>query len=115
MYVRKALMDGMQKLMVRFLIKGPGSSLMIAGSLALAGVGAVALNSSSGAPIQQSQSTIAPSTEPSAYGCFNDRDGDGTIKCASSVQISTLPAAWGSCQADVYGDGLTVCDGTSNR
>jgi hypothetical protein len=53
----------------------------------------------------------APSVLPSAYGCFNDPDGDGTIKCDSSVAIATLPAAWGQCFADLYGDGLTVCDG----
>jgi hypothetical protein len=113
MYVRKALVAGMQKLTVRCFLKGPGSSLMIAGTLALAGLGAAALNSPAGASVQLDRGTVAPSNLPSAYGCFNDPDGDGTIKCGSSVLISKLPAAWGNCRADLYGDGLTVCDGTA--
>ena len=113
MYVRKALVAGMKKLTVRYFLKGPGSSLMIAGTLALTGLGAVALNSPAGASVQPDRSTGALSNLPSSYGCFNDPDGDGTIKCANSVRISTLPASWGYCRADLYGDGLTVCDGTA--
>jgi hypothetical protein len=112
MYVRKALVAGMQKLTVRCFLKGPGPSLMIAGTLALAGFGAAALNSPASASVQPDRATFAPSNLPSAYGCFNDPDGDGTIKCGSSVSISTLPASWGYCRADLYGDGLTVCEGT---
>jgi hypothetical protein len=112
MYVRKALATGMQHLTVRCLLKGPGPSLMLAGSLTLAGLGAAVLNSPAGAAMPN-RTTAAPSNLPSSYGCFNDLDGDGTIKCDSSVLISKLPASWGDCRADLYGDGLTVCDGTS--
>jgi hypothetical protein len=112
MYVRKVLVAGMQKSMVRFFLKGPGSSLTIVGTLALAGLGAAALNA--GAAVQQDHSIVASTTAPAAFGCYNDPDGDGTIKCAASVQISKLPAAWGACYADLYGDGLTVCDVTEH-
>jgi hypothetical protein len=113
MYVRQALVAGMQKLAVRCFLKGPGSSVLLAGTLALAGLGAAALTQPAGAPVHLDRPAGAPSTLPSDYGCFNDPDGDGTIKCGSSVSISSLPAAWGQCHADLYGDGLTVCDGTS--
>ncbi len=113
MYAQQALIAELQKHMVRFFLKGPGSSLMLAGTLALAGLGAAALNGPAAAPVQQEQRVIAPSSLPSAYGCFSDPDGDGTIKCGSSVQISTLPPSWGTCRLDLYGDGLTVCDGTN--
>jgi hypothetical protein len=112
MYVRKALVTGMQKLSVRFFLKGPGSSVLLAGTLALAGVGAAALTRPVGASVPLERPAGAPSTLPSAYGCFNDPDGDGTIKCDSSVVIAKLPVAWGRCVANLYGDGLTVCDGT---
>jgi hypothetical protein len=113
MYVRKALVAGIQRHTVRWFLKGPGSSLMIVGTLALAGLGAAALNSPAGAVAPSVPSTLAPSDLPIAYGCFNDLDGDGTIKCDASVPIAQLPAAWGTCRVDLYGDGLTVCDGTS--
>ena len=113
MYVRHALVGGMQKLTVRFFLKGPGSSVLLAGTLALAGLGAAALKQPAGASVPLAPSAGAPSTLPAAYGCFNDPDGDGTIKCGSSVSIAALPVAWGQCHANLYGDGLTVCDGSS--
>ena len=112
MYVQKALVAGIQKLTVRFLLKGPGSSVLLAGTLALAGLGAAALTRPAGASVPLDHPAGAPSNPPSAYGCFNDPDGDGTIKCGSSVLIARLPASWGQCRANVYGDGLTVCEGT---
>jgi hypothetical protein len=112
MNVRKVLVAGMQKSMVRIFLKGPGSSLTIVGTLALAGLGAAALNGPAGTAVQQDHSVVAPAIQPTAYGCHWDRDGDGTIKCPASVQIAKLPAAWGACYADLYGDGLTVCDVT---
>lgn len=114
MDVRTALITGIQKLTVRWLLKGPGSSVIVAGTLTLAGLGAAALTHPAGtsAPVGPSASTPAP--VPSAYGCFYDPDGDGTIKCSSSVVIAKLPAAWGQCHANLYGDGLTVCDGTDH-
>jgi hypothetical protein len=114
MYARKPLIDGLQKHTVRFFLKGPGSSVLLAGTLALAGLSAAALSRPGGGPEQQDYRTVLTTTLPSSYGCFNDPDGDGTIKCDSTVPLSSLPAAWGTCQPDLYGDGLTVCDGTSN-
>jgi hypothetical protein len=87
--------------------------VVLAGTLALAGFGAAALTSPASAFGPQQHPASVPSTLPSAYGCFNDPDGDGTIKCDSSIAITTLPAAWGQCYANLYGDGLTVCDGTN--
>lgn len=113
MYVRKALGTGMQTLVVRFFLKGPGSSVLLAGTLGLAGLGAAALTPHAGASMQVKNPAGTSSTLPSAYGCFNDPDGDGTIKCGSSVVIAKLPAAWGQCVANLYGDELTVCDGTA--
>ena len=112
MYAWKAPVAGMQKFMVRCLLRGHGPSVLIAGTLALAGLGGTALTHGAGAPTPLDRPASAPSALPSAYGCFNDPDGDGTIKCGSSVKIATLPAAWGQCSADLYGDGLTVCEGT---
>jgi hypothetical protein len=112
MSVRKALGTGIQKLTVRFFLKGPGSSVVLAGTLALAGFGAAALASPAGASVPLQHPASVPSTLPSAYGCFNDPDGDGTIKCDSSISIATLPVTWGRCYTNLYGDGLTVCDGT---
>jgi hypothetical protein len=87
--------------------------VLIAGTLALAGLGAAALTGPAGTSVQLDRSPGAPSTLPSAFGCFNDPDGDGTIKCSSSVLIAKLPASWGQCRANLYGDGLTVCEGTA--
>lgn len=113
MYVWKASLAGMKKLTVRCFLKGPGPSVLIAGTLALAGIGATALTRPAGASVPLDRPAGASSSLPSAYGCFNDPDGDGTIKCDSSVPIAKLPAAWGQCRVDLYSDGLTVCDGTS--
>lgn len=112
MYVRDALNAGMQKFTVRCLLKGPGPSVLIAGTLALAGFGAAGLTGPAGASAPPAQPAGASSMLPSSFGCFNDPDGDGTIKCDSSVSIASLPAAWGQCSANAYGDGLTVCEGT---
>jgi hypothetical protein len=113
MHAREALGASLQKFTVRFFLKGPGSAVVLAGTLALAGFGAAAAMPSAGAPAQPQSPAGWSSTLPSAYECFNDPDGDGTIKCGSSVKITSLPAAWGHCVANLYGDGLTVCDGTN--
>jgi hypothetical protein len=113
MYVPKALVAGMQRLAVRCFLKGPGSSVLLAGTLALTGIGAAALTHPAGGSVQLDRPAGATSNLPVSYGCFNDPDGDGTIKCGSSVSIATLPAAWGQCRVDLYGDGFTVCDGTA--
>jgi hypothetical protein len=113
MYVPKALGAGMQKLAVRCLLKGPGSSVVLAGTLALAGFGAAALARPAGGSVPLDRPAGVITSLSGVHGCFNDPDGDGTIKCDSSVPIASLPAAWGQCVANLYGDGLTVCDGNS--
>jgi hypothetical protein len=114
MYIRNALFAGMKQHTIRFFLKGPGPSVLLAGTLAAAGLGAAALNQPAGASVPQDQGVVVPASLPSSFDCFNDPDGDGTIKCPSSVPISQLPTTWGTCQPDLYGDGLTVCEGTGN-
>jgi hypothetical protein len=50
----------------------------------------------------------------SAYGCYNDPDGDGHIFCDGSVAISKLPASYGPCYTQDYGDTQIFCRGTGD-
>jgi hypothetical protein len=87
--------------------------VLVAGTLALAGLSAAALTNQPHTSTSPQRSVVTSMPLPSAYGCFYDQDGDGTIKCPSSVAISTLPDAWGQCEANLYGDDLIVCEGTN--
>lgn len=107
----KTWVDRLQMHTVRWLVKGPGSSWLIAGTFAFAGFGAAALNAPAGAPAQQAPVTVGTSSDPASYGCYRDSDGDGHIFCDGSVAISSLPASFGYCYADPDGDGHIFCDG----
>ena len=52
MYVGKSLISGIQQHTVRFLLRGHGSSWILAGTLAVAGLGAATLNRPASAPAQ---------------------------------------------------------------
>jgi hypothetical protein len=106
----KTLVDRLQMHTLRWLAKGPGSTWLIAGTLACAGFGAAALNAPAGATGQQDRGTVGTVTLPSS--CWADPDGDGHIFCDGTVPISKLPASLGYCYADPDGDGHIFCDGT---
>ena len=108
MYMVKALAVGIRGHVVRWLVKGPGASWVVAGTLAFAGLSAAALN----APTAHTENGVGTATMQVTYtGCWADPDGDGHIFCDSSVSISSLPASFGDC-SNGY-DGNVFCDGIS--
>lgn len=140
MLVRKALVATLQQHTVRFFLKGPGSTLIVTGTLVLAGAGAAALNQPSSVALQPVSSTagpqspaalippssaapqpVSPTAVPrplaeSRYWCFSGQGGAFTIPCPTSVQYAKLPIALGNCRATTqYPDGLIVCEVTADR
>jgi hypothetical protein len=96
-----------------WLARGRSSSCVIVGTLVAAGLGAAALGSQPSASGQQGQQNVVSSALPmSAYGCYNDPDGDGHIWCDGSVAISKLPASYGQCHTSQYGPDAIMCRGT---
>ena len=95
-----------------WLAKGRTSSFVIVGILAASGLGAAALSGQSSTSAQQGQPVVSSALPMSAYGCYNDPDGDGHIFCDGSVAISKLPASYGPCHEDAYGGVEIRCKGT---
>jgi hypothetical protein len=110
MYTAKALAEGIQGHVVRWLVKGPGASWVVAGTMAFAGLSAAALNAPATHP-DSSYGTSSSTMQVTYSGCWSDPDGDGHIFCDSSVSISNLPASFGDC-SNGY-DGNIFCDGIS--
>jgi len=112
MYAKHNWVKHLEMHTLRWLVKGPGSSWLIAGTFAVAGFGAATLNAPSNAAGAQNVSPISGVLVPDYSGlCHPDPDGDGHIFCDSSVVISQLPASYGHCFADTDGDGRVFCDG----
>ena len=111
MFTAQSLASGIQGYIARWLVKGPGANLVIAGTFAFAGLGAAALNAP---PEPRETGDIGISTLSVMYpGCYADPDGDGHIFCDSNVTISNLPASCGTCSYDY--DGGVFCDGGQGR
>ncbi|HVC81639.1 MAG TPA: hypothetical protein VNL35_14195 [Chloroflexota bacterium] len=94
-----------------WLAKSRGSSLVIAGTLAAAGLGTGVL-STHPSSVQQRAPSAAATLPLSAYGCYRDPDGDGHIFCDGSVAITKLPASFGQCNMDEDGSNQIFCRGT---
>jgi len=85
------------------------SSLVIAGTLAAAGLSTGVLSTHSSSVQHAGTTTTLPL---SAYGCNSDPDGDGHIFCDGSVAITKLPASFGQCSMDEDGSNQIFCRGT---
>ena len=108
----KRLLKGVETRTLVWLARSRMSSLVIVGTLAVAGFAAAALGGQSSTPAQRMQPNTSASLPLSAYGCYNDPDGDGHIFCDGSTPISQLPASYGKCHADPYVGLRIVCRGT---
>ena len=92
--------------------RGHTSSCVIVGTLVGAGLGAAVLNAQPSTAAQQKAISTSATLPLSAYGCYNDPDGDGHIFCDGSVSISLLPASYGACHSRPD-DGIAImCRGT---
>lgn len=92
----------------RWLVTGPGASVIVAGTLAFAGLGAGALSSGAGDRDQQSPGVGREvPAYPSAH-CHADPESNGGITCyLDAGQLSLYPGA--DCQPDPDGDGHFLC------
>ncbi|HXT37258.1 MAG TPA: hypothetical protein VN837_16920 [Chloroflexota bacterium] len=107
----KRLLKGVETRMLVWLARSRASSLVIVGALVAAtlGLGVLSTQPSSAQQKGPSATTTLPM---SAYGCYNDPDGDGHIFCDGSVGISKLPASFGECSMDEDGGTQIFCRGT---
>ncbi len=113
MAVVKSWLSRLETRTLVWLARGRTSSCVIVGTLVAAGLGVAALSSQPSASGQQVQSHVGSSALPmSAYGCYNDPDGDGHIFCDGSVPVSQLPASYGECHTSQYGPAAIMCRGT---
>ena len=93
----------------RVLATRPASPVILVGSLAIAGLGAAAMNP---AKIQQNPSPVVGTptlnlNSPHTF-CYSDPDGDGHTVChILASQVSTVPNL--GCTADQDGDGTYIC------
>jgi len=109
----KRLLKDMETRILVWLARSRMSSVMIVGTLAAAGLGAAALSAQSTTSAQQKEPVVSSAVQPmSAYGCYNDPDGDGHIFCDGSTPISQLPASYGRCHVSEYGYVQIRCRGT---
>jgi hypothetical protein len=110
----KRLLKGVETRTLVWLAKSRMSSLVIVGTLAVAGFSTAALGGQSSTPAQHMQPHTSATLPLSAYGCYNDPDGDGHIFCDGTVAITALPASFGQCRARAYYEAGSpiVCRGT---
>jgi hypothetical protein len=88
---------------------------IVAGTLALAGLGAAALNPTPSQHTPYSVHTVIPvqALVYSGPNCFLDPDGDGSTVCyIDPGQLSSYPG--GHCHPDPDGDGHLVCHFRNN-
>jgi hypothetical protein len=111
----KRLLKDMETRTLVWLARGRTSSFVIVGTLAAAGLGAAALSAQPSTSAQQKEPVVSSATlSMSAYGCYNDPDGDGHIFCDGSVPITKLPASYGQCRVRSYYEAGSriICRGT---
>jgi hypothetical protein len=109
MGIGKQLADSVGPRLARLLVTRPATPLILTGTLAVAGLGAAALNPAHGHQIP------SPSVQPAALDlssphtfCRPDPDGDGHTEChILATQVSTVPNL--GCYADPDGDGTYIC------
>jgi len=98
-----------------WLAKSRLSSAVMVGALAAASLGFAAL---AGQTTTSAHGHPSPSATPplSAYGCYNDPDGDGHLFCDGSVGTDSLPASYGPCgmRSYFYDGGPIICQGTGS-
>jgi hypothetical protein len=94
--------------LARFLATRLATPLILTGTLALAGLGAVATN-----PVtaHQSPTPVVETTQTPTYpnaSCYSDPDGDGSTVChIPASQVGNYPNAY--CHLDWDEDGTYVC------
>jgi hypothetical protein len=113
MEIVKSWVDRLQMHTLRWLVRKPGPTWLMVGTLAFSGFAAAALNAPPAAPGPQ-PAPAGSQTLLSSYGCYSDPDGDGHIFCDGSVAISKLPASFGYCFTDQDGDGRIICEGSGH-
>jgi hypothetical protein len=111
----KRLLKDMETRTLVWLARSRMSSVVIVGTLAAAGLGVTTLSAQPSTAVRQKEPVVSSSVQPmSAYGCYNDPDGDGHIFCDGSVPISQLPASYGQCWGRSYYEAGSpiICRGT---
>ena len=110
------VLKGVETRTLVWLARGRTSSLVLVGTLAAAGLGFAALDAQSSTVAPHMQPTTAATLPPSAYGCYHDPDGDGTLFCDGSVGTDSLPASYGQCgmRSYFYDGGPIICQGTGS-
>src|SRR5512146_2566188 len=109
------LLNEMETCTLVWLARSRMSSVVIVGTLAVAGLGAGVLGGQATTPSHGQPSTSA--TLPiSTYGCYSDPDGTGHILCDGSVGTDYLPASYGWCGMRSYFEdgGPIICQGTGS-
>ncbi|HVC80724.1 MAG TPA: hypothetical protein VNL35_09535 [Chloroflexota bacterium] len=93
----------------RMLATRPASPVILVGSLAIAGLGATAMHSTT---VQGNPSPVVGTpalilNSPHTF-CYSDPDGDGHTVChILASQVSTVPNL--GCYDDPDGDGTSIC------
>jgi hypothetical protein len=108
----RRLLKEMETRTLVWLAKSRMSSVVIVGTLAVAGLGAGTLSVQSRTAVPHMQPNTSATPPLSAYGCYNDPDGDGHIFCDGTVAIAQLPASFGQCQVAEFDNVQIVCKGT---
>jgi hypothetical protein len=109
MGIREKLVGRLEIGLARVLAPRAASPLILAGTLAFAGLGAAAMN-----PVtaQQAQRSVVPAptlllNSPHTF-CHPDSDGDGHTVChVLASQVNTVPNM--GCYDDPDGDGTSIC------
>ena len=105
----KRLVDYLEMHVARVLVTRHATPLILAGTMAVAGFGAAAMNSTkvhqAPSPLVQTPALILNS--PHTF-CYPDPDGNGHTVChILASQVSTVPNL--GCSADPDGDGTFIC------
>ena len=108
----RRLLKALETRTLVWLARSRVSSLGIVGTLVVAGLAFAALGAQSSTSARQGHSVVTSTQPLSAYGCYNDPDGDGHIFCDGSVAIAKLPASFGQCHTDEDDNGRIMCRGT---
>jgi hypothetical protein len=103
------LVGWLESRLARALASRSATPVILAGTMAFAGLGAAAMNTTKvhQAPSPAVRASVLTLTSPRTF-CYPDPDGDGHTIChILESQISTVPNM--GCYADPDGDGTFIC------
>ncbi len=103
------LVGRLETQVARVLATKPATPFILVGTMAVAGIGAAAMNPTMAhqAPSSMARASTLLLTSPHTF-CYSDPDGDGHTIChILASQVSTIPNL--GCSADPDGDGTAIC------